>query len=74
VRTRVLREGGSTATVGAELEQDGTTRISALATYGHLGSLPGDVGTTAPEPVLPPPEECLSNQDAPPRSSWRSPR
>ena len=36
VSTRVLREGGSVATVAAELGQDGATRITALATYGDL--------------------------------------
>lgn len=66
VTTRLLRDGGSIATVAAELVQDGTTRITTLATYGDLGSLPDDVGTTALEPDLPPPDECVPNTMAPP--------
>src|SRR5690349_23637959 len=52
VSTRVLREGGSVATVAAELGQEGTTRITALATYGDIRAMPSDVATTATEPVL----------------------
>ncbi len=65
VTTRVVREGGSVATVAADLVQDGQPRITALATYGDLGTLPDDVGTTAVEPVLPPPDECVPNTMAP---------
>ena len=65
VSVNVLREGGSVATVAAELGQEGTTRITALATYGDLRALPDDVGTTAEEPTLPPLEECLPGSMAP---------
>ena len=65
VTTRVLRDGGSVATLAADLVQDGRTRITALATYGTLGSLPDDVRTTATEPELPPLEECLPSSMAP---------
>ncbi len=65
VTTRVLREGGSVATVAAELGQEGATRITALATYGDLGAMPQDVGTTAEEPVLPPIDECVPGSMAP---------
>jgi acyl-CoA thioesterase len=65
VSTRVLREGGSVATVSAELGQAGTTRISALATYGDLRSMPDDVATTAEPPALPPLEECVPGSLAP---------
>jgi acyl-CoA thioesterase len=68
ITTRILREGGSTATVSAELGQDDTPRITALATYGDLARLPDDVGTTATEPDLPPRERCWSARDAPPGS------
>src|SRR5688572_19972262 len=40
VRTRVVRDGGSTATVAAELSQGQDVRITALATYGDLSGLP----------------------------------
>lgn len=66
VRTHVVRDGGRVATVSAALEQDGVPRLAVLATYGDLAGLPGDVGTTAVEPELPPVEECLSNALAPP--------
>jgi acyl-CoA thioesterase len=66
VTTRLLREGGSTSTLAAELVQDGVTRISALATYGDLDRLPDDVETTATEPDLPPLEECWGMDLAPP--------
>ena len=65
VSTRVLREGGSVATVAAELGQEGTTRISALATYGDLRAMPSTVDTTAVEPTLPPIEECVPGSLAP---------
>jgi acyl-CoA thioesterase len=65
VSTRVLREGGSVATIAAELGQEGTTRISALATYGDLGAMPDEVATTAVEPELPPVEECAPGFMAP---------
>jgi acyl-CoA thioesterase len=65
VSTRVLREGGSVATVSAELGQEGVTRISALATYGDLRAMPDDVATTAAPPTLPPVEECVPGSLAP---------
>jgi len=65
VSTRVLREGGSVATVAAELGQEGGTRISALATYGDLRAMPDDVATTAEQPTLPPIEECVPGSMAP---------
>ena len=65
VSTRVLRNGGSVATLAADLVQDGVPRITALATYSHLGNLPDDVRTTAAEPDLPPVEECLPSSMAP---------
>jgi hypothetical protein len=65
VSTRVLREGGSIATVAADLSQGGATRLTALATYGDLSGLPDDVRTTADEPALPPVEECVPNTLAP---------
>ena len=65
VRTRVRRAGGSTTTLAADLEQDGQARVTVLATYGRLDTLPDDVHTTAPEPELPPVEDCVPGSLAP---------
>ena len=65
VAVDVRREGGSVATVAAELRQGGDTRITALATYGDLDRRAGDVRTTASEIDLPPREQCISNRHAP---------
>ena len=66
VSTRVLRDGGSVATVAADLVQGDTARITALATYGDLAGLPDDVRTTATPPDLPPREQCVGTAEAPP--------
>jgi acyl-CoA thioesterase len=66
VSVDVRRDGGSVATVAADLRQGDAARITALATYGDLGRLGDDVRTTAEEPALPPPDECLPNTLAPP--------
>jgi acyl-CoA thioesterase len=65
VEVRTLREGGSSATVAADLCQDGVVRIAALATFGDLDGETGDVLTTAPELDLPPVEQCVPNTLAP---------
>jgi len=62
----VRREGGSVATAAADLRQGEDARITALATYGDLARLGDDVRTTAEEPHLPPPDECVPNSMAPP--------
>ena len=64
ITTRVLRDGGSLATLAADLVQD-DTRITVLAAYGALDSLAGDVRTTATPPELPPVEDCVANSMAP---------
>jgi acyl-CoA thioesterase len=66
VSVDVRREGGSVATAAADLRQGGDKRITALATYGDLDRLPDDVRTTAGEPSMPPPAECVPNTMAPP--------
>lgn len=66
VEVDVRREGGRVATVAADLRQGDETRIATLATFGDLGSSAGEVRTTAPEIDLPPLEECVSNDFAPP--------
>jgi acyl-CoA thioesterase len=61
----VRREGGSVATAALDLVQDGTVRITALATSGDLGGLPDDTRTTAEEPEIPAREQCVPNSMAP---------
>jgi acyl-CoA thioesterase len=75
ISTDVKRDGGSVATVAAELVQAGAdgveqTRLTALATYGDLDALPDGVETTATEPDLPPHDQCVSNALAP-EDVWR---
>jgi Acyl-CoA thioesterase C-terminal domain/Acyl-CoA thioesterase N-terminal domain len=65
VTTNVIRDGGSVATVGAELSQAGQRRITALASYGDLGALTDDVRTTAPAPELPSIDSCVPTSLAP---------
>ena len=65
VTTQVKRDGGSVATVAADLVQDGVARISTLATFGDLAALPDDAETTATAPDLPPREQCVPNTMAP---------
>ena len=69
IEVDVLREGGSVATAAVQLRQDDTTKITALATYGDLDRLGDDVRTTAEEPQLPPPDECVPQHDRRPRTS-----
>ncbi|EON25081.1 MULTISPECIES: acyl-CoA thioesterase [Nocardioides] len=66
VSTRVVRDGGSIATLAAELTQGGDARITALATYGDLDRVPDDIRTTAKPPVMAPLEECVPSSMAPP--------
>ena len=65
VTTRCLRQGRSQSAWATDLAQDGQVRITALATYGDLDALPGDVETTATEPELPALEQCWSLDRAP---------
>lgn len=65
VTTRVIRDGGTVATVEAELSQEGQQRIAVLATYGDLSRLPDDVRTSASPVQLPPVEQCVSHEMAP---------
>lgn len=66
--TRILRNGGSLATVAGDLTQDGTPRLTALATMGTLAGLPVSEldRCEIPVPDLPPRDRCLSNELAPP--------
>jgi acyl-CoA thioesterase len=70
LHTEVLRRGRSMSTGQVSLVQDDdgvdVERVRALATYGDLGSLPDDVRTTATPPDMPPPDQCVSKDLAPP--------
>lgn len=65
VSVEVKRTGRSRTTVAAELSQQGSARVSALATYGDLAGLPAQVLTTAQRPAMPPVEECVPSTLAP---------
>ncbi len=71
VETTVLRRGRVMSTAQASLTQpDGVggwvERVRALATYGDLRALPDDVRTSASPPAIPPPQDCLGAELAPP--------
>ncbi|MGB0100459.1 MAG: thioesterase family protein [Nocardioides sp.] len=65
VEVNVRRDGGRVATAAVDLRQGGDARITALATYGDLDRLGDDVATTATEPEMPPPDDCVPNTMAP---------
>ena len=71
VSVRRVRQGRGTTTVAATLSQtveDGSEveRIMALATYGDLERISGDIRTTATPPSLPPIDQCALTSLAPP--------
>lgn len=68
--TGVVRRGRTMSTGSVSLQQeepDGTPveRLRALATYGDLDALTGDVHTTATPPELPDPDACVGTDLAP---------
>ena len=70
IRTETVRSGRTVSTAAAALVQrdeegNEVERVRALATYGDLDALTGDVRTVAKPPVMPPPEHCFSATDAP---------
>ena len=69
VRVRRLRAGGQRSTVAASLvqQQDGVEveRITALAVFGSLARMPGEVQREIPPPDLPPVEDCVEARFAP---------
>jgi hypothetical protein len=74
VTTETVRAGRTMATGQASLSQAGpegrqVERVRALATYGDLAGLPGDVRTSARPPELPDPDACVSAAMAPPGSA-----
>lgn len=63
----VKRSGRTASTVSAELRQGSDVRLTTLATYGDLAALhDGPEPLRIPPVDLPPPEECVSNELAPP--------
>jgi hypothetical protein len=71
ISVRTMRQGRGTTTVAATLSQaaeDGTQvdRITALATFGDLDRISGDIRTTATPPPLPPMSDCVLTSTAPP--------
>ncbi len=70
VRVRLVRGGRSRSTVSATLVQDveghEVERITALAVFGDLASMPAEVEREMAPPVLPPREECVATVMAPP--------
>ncbi|MCX4745092.1 thioesterase family protein [Kitasatospora sp. NBC_01287] len=72
VRTETVRRGRSLATATASLHQweaDGSQveRLRVLASYGDLAALTGEVRTSAAAPELPPVEQCIGMEHAPPQ-------
>ncbi|MGA8979933.1 MAG: thioesterase family protein [Pedococcus sp.] len=72
VRTSVLRRGRSVSNGQASLLQDDGSgaeveRVRVLATYGDLATMDEAATTTATPPELPPPDQCLSTDQAPPQ-------
>jgi acyl-coenzyme A thioesterase PaaI-like protein len=69
VRVRRVRTGGRRSTVAASLVQvhDGeeVERITALAVFGDLDRMPGEVQRQMPAPDLPPLEKCVESSMAP---------
>jgi hypothetical protein len=70
IRTDTARTGRTLSTASAGLfqtDEEGreVERVRVLAAYGDLGSLPGDVRTSAKPPAMPPMGSCLSSRDDP---------
>ncbi|MET9880550.1 thioesterase family protein [Actinacidiphila glaucinigra] len=74
-RTETLRLGRTVSTGMVSLVQDGEERLRAIATYGDLDGHDhaGDVRTSATPPQMPPPEQCVGTDAAPPEFLKNSP-
>ena len=71
VRVDTVRAGRSLSTGTASLVQhreDGSPveRLRVLASYGDLATTGGEIRTSATPPQLPPPDQCISTEHAPP--------
>ncbi|WP_327065686.1 thioesterase family protein [Kitasatospora sp. NBC_01250] len=69
--TSTVRRGRSLSTATASLYQDGADgtpveKLRVLASYGELAALTGEVHTSAVPPQLPPVEQCVGMEHAPP--------
>jgi acyl-CoA thioesterase len=72
VTTDVVRRGNSLSTATASLyqeDEDGTRveRLRVLASYTDLATLESEVATAAAPPALPPKEQCIGVEHAPPQ-------
>ncbi|MYX34201.1 MULTISPECIES: thioesterase family protein [unclassified Streptomyces] len=74
-RTETLRRGRTVSTGMVSLVQDGEERLRAIATYGDLDGHDhaGDVRTSATPPQMPPPQDCVGTEAAPPEFLKNSP-
>jgi hypothetical protein len=71
IHTSLVRRGRAVSTAQAELTQlddagREVERMRVLATYGDLALVDGDATTTAAPPQLPPPDQCVAADQAPP--------
>ena len=71
VRATTLRRGRSVSTGQVSIVQTDANgreveRLRALATYGDLDDVAGDVQTSATPPQMPGPDQCISAAQAPP--------
>ncbi|MCX5209181.1 thioesterase family protein [Kitasatospora sp. NBC_00240] len=72
VSTEVIRGGRSLSTGTASLSQTdeqgrSVERLRVLASFGDLGTADGEVHTSAKPPQLPPPDQCIGMEHAPPQ-------
>jgi len=72
VHTETVRGGRTLSTGAARLVQraeDGSPveRLRVLASYGDLAAAEGEVRTSAKPPLMPPPDQCISTEHAPPQ-------
>ncbi|PYC76298.1 TesB-like acyl-CoA thioesterase 3 [Streptomyces tateyamensis] len=72
VRTEVVRKGNSLSNATAVLYQQDehgqqVERLRVLASYTDLAALDAEVGTAAEPPAMPPREQCIGAEHAPPQ-------
>ncbi|WP_225448147.1 thioesterase family protein [Streptacidiphilus sp. P02-A3a] len=72
VHAETVRGGRTLSTGTARLvqrDEDGSPveRLRVLASYGDLAAAEGEVRTSAAPPLMPPPDQCISTEHAPPQ-------